>query len=209
MPKIILYINSTFNGVVTGDPKDDKTNFMVWTTEASIQNGSEYLLKTMATVDTVLLGRATYEDLGRMSKWPGVKSWPGVNDLALRLGEKINGAHKLVVTRNSGLKLTWGEYEPPKQLPGDHLEARIKELKNSSGGDIIIFGSPTLVRSLSDAGLIDVFQFAVRPVVVNVGEHLFDGLKARKNFRLVDVNVFDDGSFVVTYQPADGASPAR
>jgi dihydrofolate reductase len=209
MRKIILYINSTFNGVVTGDPKADKTNFMVWTTEASIRSGSEYLLKVMESVDTVLLGRATYEDLGRMSKWPGVKSWPGVNDLALRLGEKINGAHKFVVTRNDGLELKWGEYEAPKRLPGDRLEARIRELQNSNGGDIIIFGSPTLVRSLTDADLIDVFKIAVRPVVVNVGEHLFDGLKARKDLRLVDVHAFDDGSFVVTYEPADGSQAAR
>jgi dihydrofolate reductase len=209
MRKIILYINSTFNGVVTGDPKEDKTNFMVWTTEASIRSGSEYLLRVMETVDTVLLGRATYEDLGRMSKWPGVKSWPGVNDLALRLGEKINGAHKFVVTRNDGLALKWGEYEAPTQLPGDSLETRIRELKNSNGGDIIIFGSPTLVRSLTDADLIDVFKIAVRPVVVNVGEHLFDGLNARKDFRLVDVHAFEDGSFVVTYEPADVASTAR
>ena len=208
MRKIILYINSTFNGVVTGDPKDDKTNFMVWTTEASIRNGSEFLLKTMETVDTVLLGRATYEDLGRMSKWPGVKSWPGVDDLALRLGEKINTAHKFVVSRKSGLELKWGEYEAPNQLPADNLEARIRNLKNASGGDIIIFGSPTLVRSLTDAGLIDVFQIAVRPVVVGVGEHLFDGLKARKDFRLMEVSALEDGSFVVTYEPADAAHGA-
>jgi dihydrofolate reductase len=99
MRKIILYINSTFNGVVTGDPSKDKTNFMAWTTEAFIRAGSECLLKTMETVNTILLGRRTYEDLSREFKWPGVKDWPGVNDLGLRLGEKINNAHKLVVTR--------------------------------------------------------------------------------------------------------------
>ena len=89
MRKIILYINSTFNGVVTGDPKRDKTNFMVWTTEAFIEAGTECALKTMEPVDTILLGRRTYEDLSRESKWPGVKDWPGVNALALKLGQKI------------------------------------------------------------------------------------------------------------------------
>lgn len=65
MRKIILYINSALNGIVTGDLSNDKTNFMVWTTEASVQTGSVRLLKTMDTVDTVLLGRGTYEDLNR------------------------------------------------------------------------------------------------------------------------------------------------
>jgi dihydrofolate reductase len=201
MRKIILYINITFNGVVTGAPNKDKTNFMVWTTEASVQTGSVCVLKTMETVDTILLGRCTYEDLSRESKWPGVKDWPGVNDLALALGEKINNAHKLVVTHNHPLdELRWGDFEAPTQLTGSNIEEQIRDLKNGGGGDIIIFGSPTLVRSLADAGLIDVYQFQVHPVVVNVGEHLFDSLKDRKDLHLVDAKPLEDGSISVTYK---------
>ncbi len=66
----------------------------------------------------------------------------------------------------------------------------------------MIIGSPSLARSLADADLIDEYQLQVRPVVVNYGEHLFDGLKTRKDFELVDVKPFDDGSILVTYQPA-------
>jgi hypothetical protein len=63
MRRIILFIHSTFNGVVTGDPNNDKTNFNTWTIEASVETGSQCLLKTMDTVDTVLLGRVAYEAL--------------------------------------------------------------------------------------------------------------------------------------------------
>lgn len=204
MRKIILYINITFNGVVTGDPNEDKTNFMVWTTEASVETGSECVLKTMETVDTILLGRCTYEDLSRIEKWPGVEDWPGADDLALALGEKINNAHKLVVTHNHPLdEPRWGDFEAPAQLTGGNIEAQIRDLKNSEGGDIIIFGSPTLVRSLADAGLIDVYQFQVHPVTVNVGEHLFDDLKERKDLHLVDAKPLKDGSISVIYKPAN------
>jgi hypothetical protein len=96
MRKIILYINSTFNGVVTGDPADDKTNFMVWTTPDSVETGSVVLLETMRTVDTILLGRVTYQDLSR--KWPLIGQWPDPSDVQVRLGEAINNARKLVVT---------------------------------------------------------------------------------------------------------------
>src|SRR5919106_5343 len=207
MRRIILYINSTFNGVVTGDPSKDKTNFMVWTTEASVETGSDCPLKTMETVDTVLLGRRTYEDLNR--KWPFIKDWGPTSEVVSQLGEKINNAHKLVVTSNRSLdELQWGEFEAPRQLTGSNIEEQIKDLKNGDGGDIVIFGSPTLVRSLTDANLIDEYQIDVRPVVVNVGEHLFDDLKARKDFHLVDVKSFEDGSFLVTYTPADAAEDA-
>ncbi len=113
MRKIILYINSTLNGIVTGDPKQDKTNFMVWTTEASIENGSAVLLKTMQTVDTILLGRATYEDLSR--KWPFIQDWGPQSETVNQLGEKINHAHKWVVAGDHPHdELKWGEFAAPE-----------------------------------------------------------------------------------------------
>jgi dihydrofolate reductase len=207
MRRIILYINSTLNGVVTGDPSKDKTNFMAWTTEASVKTGSECLLKTMDTVDTVLLGRGTYEDLNR--KWPFIKAWGPISDVYSQLGEKINNAHKLVVTGAHPIdELRWGDFEAPQQLSGNNIEEQIKDLKNGEGRDIVIFGSPTLVRSLTDAGLIDVYQIQVRPVVVNVGEHLFDAVEDRLDFHLIDAKPLEDGSILVTYEPAKETPPA-
>lgn len=204
MRKIILYINSTLNGVVTGDPSKDKTNFTVWTNVAYMKAGSECLVKTMETVDTILLGRNTYEALAVKEGWLSVKDWgPSISDATVVLGEKINNAHKLVVTGTHPLDaLMWGEFEAPQQLTGNNIEKRIKDLKNSDGGDIIIIGSPTLVRILTDANLIDEYQVQVAPVVVNYGEHLFDDLKDRKDFHLVEVKALEGGSMLVTYKPA-------
>jgi dihydrofolate reductase len=82
MRKLIVSIHSTVNDIVTGPPADE-TNFMVWA-QAGIEDvGSlETFLKSLANVDTILLGRATYEDLVR--KWPNVKEWPHVSDVIVR-----------------------------------------------------------------------------------------------------------------------------
>ena len=192
MRKIILWIHSSLNGVVTGDPSKDKTNFMAWTTDESLQTGSEWALKAMENVDTILLGRGTYEDL--------VRKWPSMNDS--RLGKKINNAHKLVVTSGSQGELKWGEFSAPRPLSGNDIESQIRDLKKSAGGDIAIFGSPTLVRSLTEANLIDEYQIQVHPVVVNAGEQLFDGLDARIDFQLGGAHSLKDGSIVVIYRPA-------
>ena len=200
MRKIILYINSTFNGIVTGDPKEDKTNFMVWTNEASIENGSKVLVKTLATVDTLLMGRGTYQDLNRT--WPFIKDWGPQSDTVNQLGEKINHAHNFVVTSDASPDvLRWGEFEAAKPITGANIEQQIQELIQGEGGDIAIFGSPVLVRSLTEAKLIDEYYFAVRPVVVNVGEQLFEGME-RVDFELVKVQPLDDGSMIVIYKPA-------
>jgi len=208
MRKIILYINSTFNGVVTGDPSKDKGNFTIWTDEAYMKAGSERLLETMQTVDTLLMGRGTYEVLAVNDGWPSVREW-GLSEgnVTLALGEKINNAHKLVVTGDRPLDgLQWGEYEAPTQLTGNNIEEHIKALKTGDGGDIIIFGSPVLVRSLADANLIDEYQIQIAPVVVNYGDHLFDDLKDRKDFELKDVQALEGGSILVKYKPAETQS---
>lgn len=198
MRRLVSSIHSTFNGVVTGDPSEDKTDFVVWTRDAAIEDGSRILIEMFDTVGTILLGRGTYEDLSR--KWPFVKDWPDVSDLGLRLGEKVNSVPKLVVTGEhapDGLK--WGEFAAPERLTGGNIEEQIKDLKDGEGGDIVIFGSPKLVRSLTDANLIDEYHILVHPVVVNQGEHLFDDLEERKHLRLIDARTFEHGAILIRY----------
>lgn len=200
MRKLIVSIHSTANDIVTGPPPDE-TNFMVWA-QAGIEDSLESFLPSLANVDHILLGRATYEDLVR--KWPKVKEWPDVTDVALRIGEKINRTPKTVVTSKLPLeRLEWGEFDPPARLTGTSIEERIREMKEADGGDIITFGSPTLVRSLTDAGLVDEYRILVHPVVVNEGKRLFDGLDRRRDFRLVSVHAFERGAMLVTYAPKE------
>jgi dihydrofolate reductase len=198
MRKLIVSIHSTANDIVTGPPSDE-TNFMVWA-QAGIEDSLETFLRSLAGVDTILLGRATYDDLVR--KWPKVKEWPQVSDVALLIGEKINATPKLVVTRKHPLKsLKWGEFEPPTQLTGTNIEEQIKELKEGDGGDIITFGSPTLVQSLTNAKLVDEYRILIHPVIVNEGKRLFDNLDGRRDLRLIGVETFERGAILVTYAP--------
>jgi len=205
MRKIILYINSTFNGVVTGDPKADKGNFNIWTNLDHMKSGTKTLLEAMETVDTLLMGKGTYKVLAVPEGWPSVKSWgPSIGEATVTLGSKINDLHKVVVTGNNPLdELQWGDFEAPTQLTGTNIKEQIKDMKDGDGGDIVIFGSPMLVRSLTNANLIDEYQIQVAPVVVNYGDHLFDDLKNRKDFELVDVKALEGGSFLVKYIPAE------
>src|SRR6266508_1845891 len=93
--KLIVSIHSTANNIVTGSPSGDETDFMQWA-QRGIEDSLDKFLISLDGVDTILLGRGTYEDLVR--KWPKVKEWPEVSDVALRVGEKINTAPKIVVT---------------------------------------------------------------------------------------------------------------
>jgi dihydrofolate reductase len=173
---------------------------MVWA-QAGIEDSLESFLKSLANVDTILLGRATYEDLVR--KWPKVKEWSQVSDIALRIGKKINATPKIVVTGKHPLaRLEWGEFEPPTQLSGSDIGEQIKKLKERDGRDIITFGSPTLVQSLTNARLVDEYRILIHPVIVNEGKRLFENLEGRSEFRLISVETFERGAILVRYAPS-------
>ena len=199
MRKLIVSIHSTANDVVTGPPSDE-TNFMLWA-QPGIEDSLESFSKSLESVDLILLGRATYEDLVR--KWPNVSDWPDVSDVALRIGEKVNGTPKIVVTgKRPTERLEWGAFDPPTSLTGRDVEGQIAALKKADGGDIITFGSPTLVRSLTNAGLVDEYRILVHPVVVNEGRRLFENVDRRTDFRVLGVETFERGAILITYAPA-------
>jgi len=200
MRKLIVSIHSTANNIVTGPPSGDETDFMQWA-QPGIEDSLDKFLVSLDGVDTILLGRGTYEDLGR--KWPKVKEWPGVSDVTLRIGEKVNTAAKFVVTGKHPLNsLEWGDFERPTQITGADVEEQIKKLKEGDGGDIITFGSPVLVQSLTNAGLVDEYRIIVHPVIVSEGRRLFENLDGRTDLRLVGVDTLAGGAMIVTYAPA-------
>jgi dihydrofolate reductase len=202
MRKITLFIHSTLNGVVTGNPDKDKTDFGRWARDRdALVEGSEHLLSLFDTADTILYGRATYEDLVR--KWPRMQGAAGADDVISRLANKVNTSHKLVVTHLlTADDLAWGKFEAPEPVGGANVTRKIANLKRGEGGDIVIFGSPTLVRTLTDANLIDEYRIQVHPVVVHFGERLFDGVTKRRNLDLVEVTPLKAGGMLTTYRSA-------
>lgn len=197
MRRIIVSIHSTFNGVVTG-PADDKTNFMTWA-QAGIDDSGEAFLENFDTVDTILLGRGTYEDLS--TRWPFVEDWPDVSEIALRIADKINPTPKVIVAGKHEIgDPKWGDFEAPAQITGSDIEDQIRALKEQDGGDIITFGSPALVQSLTNTDLIDEYRVLVHPVVVGEGGRLFDNIAGRKDLKLLSTRTFEHGAMLVCYE---------
>jgi len=80
-------------------------------------------------------------------------------------------------------------------------------MKKTDGCDIITFGSPTLVQTLTNTGLVDEYRILVHPVVVHEGRRLFDNLQGRTDFRLVGVESYARGAMMVTYAPTHSKAP--
>jgi dihydrofolate reductase len=82
----------------------------------------------------------------------------------------------------------WGETTILRSL--DDVAA----LKETEGGPIIVHGSATLNRALSDAGLIDRYHLLVYPLLLGAGKRLFSATdKDAQKLKLVEHEVYANG----------------
>lgn len=145
------------------------------------------------TEDTILLGRVTYEEWAPY--WPASTDEPYANH--------INNTPKYVVSTTLG-QVGWGDFDTVKLVKGNPAQ-EIARLKSQPGKNIGVAGSPTLVRTLLQADLLDELTLMIHPVVVNRGKRLFQDEGELKRLQLVDSKITRTGVAILTYQPRRGA----
>ena len=142
----------------------------------------------MEASDTMLLGRRTYEEFAAF--------WPNQGD-DVPLANEINGVRKLVASTT----LQDVDWHNSELIKGDVPED-LRHRKAEDGKDISLTGSPTVVRSLLDAGVLDELRLLIHPIVVGDGKRLFaDG--AQVPLRLVSSRTLETGVQYMVYAPAE------
>jgi dihydrofolate reductase len=139
--------------------------------------------------DTILLGRVTYEE------W--APYWPTSTDELY--ASHINSTPKVVVSRTLD-RVAWGNWDNITLIK-TNLAEEIARLKNQPGRNIGVSGSPTLVRSLLQQGLLDELTLMVHPVVAGRGKRLFQDGSDLARLRLVHSEATQTGVMLLTYQP--------
>jgi len=130
-------------------------------------------------IDTMLLGRVTYEAFA--GAFAGA---PDHDPIVARM----NRLAKVVVSSTLG-DPSWAN---STVLTGDVVDG-VRELKARPGGDILVTGSITLVRSLLRAGLVDELNLLVHPIVVGAGERLFEAEGPKVPLTLTGCTVLGSG----------------
>jgi len=151
----------------------------------------EYARESYDTIGGILLGRKTYED------WVGY--WPDATDNDPVITERVNNLPKYVFS-NTLDKVGWGKWNNAYLMKGDAGE-QLKRLKEQPGKDLAIFGSGTLVSSLTRLGLIDEYQITIQPVILGAGLSQFKGLDKWLRLKLVKSRQLREGAVVLYYQP--------
>ncbi|SDJ36781.1 Dihydrofolate reductase [Frankineae bacterium MT45] len=156
MRKIVLYELLALDGVA----QDPDEFFAEWDAEVDAN-----LAEVIATQDTVILGRRSYNEWARF--WPSSDIEP--------FASFINAVPKFVAT-STPLDADWPN---STAIDGD-LADFVRELREQPGGDIGIHASISVAQSLLAAGLVDEIRLVVAPALAGGGRRLLDGLPPAK-----------------------------
>ncbi len=186
MRKIIVTEFITLDGVIEA-PGGNETSHPHggWQSKYRSPEAGKYKVDELASVDALLLGKTTYEGFAAF--------WPGQTDAGF--ADPINRMPKYVVSR-SLQNVEWNNSHILRDVAKD-----VAALKKSDGGDILVYGSATLVKALLHHDLIDELRLMVYPVSVGGGLRIFDDNRELKKFGLKHSHAFDNGVFVLEYHP--------
>jgi dihydrofolate reductase len=83
-------------------------------------------------------------------------------------------------------------------LRGD-VVSEVGQLKQELDGDIVVYASFQLARTLLEHGLVDELRLMIFPVVLGEGERLFDAARAMKPMRLTATRTVGEGLAFLAY----------
>lgn len=185
--KIIVTEFITLDGVIEA-PGGNETPHPHggWQTKYELKEIGEYKLDELHSVDSLLLGRITFDTFA--AYWPGQAG----NEFA----DPINKMPKYVVSKTLQ-QSDWNNSHILRDPATD-----VPKLKQSDGGDILVYGSGTLCKALLHHNLIDELRLMIFPVSVGGGLRLFDENRELNKFDLKHSQVMSNGVLILEFTAA-------
>ena len=170
MRKVIFGGANTLDNYIAG--KNDEIDWIRHTKEVD-----EIMCDYWERIDTIILGRRTYEISLKMSGGGGG-----------------SGTKTYVCSRTL------------KKLPNKKVELSsdavdlVNRLKSEEGQDIIVMGGSLIGKSLFEAGLIDELGVSIHPVLLGFGIPLFCEMGKRIDLELLECKQLKNGCVMLRYR---------
>jgi len=144
---------------------------------------------SMGSVDALVFGRRTWQAMA--AAWPKLAGDP--------YADQMNAAKKYVASRTlTEVDLTWNT----SLLSPNHAVADIAALRADGGGDLLIWGSAGLVKTLLAEGLVDELTLMIEPILLGGGKGIFPEDGSARPLRLVSSVTAGTGVQICTFHPA-------
>lgn len=171
----------TFGGANSFDNyfarKDDTVDWLMWTDEVA-----PIMAEFWKSIDTVVMGRRTYEVALRMGVGGG--AYPGMKNYVFSRRLKQNPKKKV---KNL-------------EFISEDAAEFVRKLKAQEGKDICVMGGGLLAKSLFEANLIDEIGFNIHPVLLGSGIPVFHEMDHQIDLELLECKGLKNGCVMVTYR---------
>jgi dihydrofolate reductase len=201
MSTIVVQEFITLDGVVQGGggPDEDREGGFEhggWMMDYDEQmdklnEGGKIVEEWESRTEALLLGRKTYEIFA--NSW-GVwdENAEGFQGETTR---RYNRIPKYVASRTL-TELRWKN----SHLLGPDVPDAVRKLRAEPGGEIRVWGSTVLIKTLAEHDLIDEYRFAVYPIVLGTGKRLFSDGFAPTRLTLVETRALQSGVLINIYR---------
>jgi dihydrofolate reductase len=188
MGKVIISENVSLDGVIqdpAGDEGFTRGGWVGRVGDRGREEAAKVLLNEAMAAEALLLGRRSYEFFA--GRWPSRSG---------ELADRLNSLPKYVVSST----LEDPDWNNTTVLKGDAVD-EVSKLTQELNGEMVVYASLQLLRTLLEHDLVDELRLMIYPVVLGAGERLFRETSDKKPMRLVDIRAVADDLAYLTYAP--------
>jgi dihydrofolate reductase len=187
MGKIVISTNASIDGVVQDPDGEEGFRLGGWFFQSGgddLKEWGKVEFEEALGTEALLLGR-------RSDEWFAAR-WASRTD---EWANRLNSIPKYVVSST----LEEPKWTNATVLKGD-IVTEVSKLKQELSGDIVVYASYQLGRTLMEHDLVDELRLFVYPVVLGAGERLFGETSDKRPMRLVRTQTIGDGLAFLTYE---------
>lgn len=185
MRKLILRMELTVDGVAAAE--NGPLDMVDFGDEGSWAD----IFTTLKSVDAMLIGARAHKEY--LDYWHKAPQDPKASANERRFGTIANQTPHYVLSR------TLRDVEWPNASVLSEGVDGIAALKRQPGGDIILWGGPTVAGAAIEAGLVDEYHLVTHPAIAGRGKKLFATVASVRRLRHLDTATFPSGVFIAKY----------
>lgn len=185
MRRLIMWNIVTLDGYFEGVRNWD----LPWHQQLWGEELEQFSLEQLESADMLVFGRVTYE--GMAAHWTTAEG---------AVADYMNKLPKLVCSRTLS-SASWNN----TTLVTDNVAEEVARLKQQGNGNMFVFGSADLSRTLMDEGLFDEYRIGVAPVIHGRGRRLFSDGHKPQSLQLHETRVLENGCVILRYLAGGGA----
>jgi len=156
------------------------------------EDSAKLAAESFRGVDTMLMGRKTFEAGQRMGGGPKLKG-VATYVFSRTLGALPDGADGEFRARTSP-----GRSAP--ELVSEDVADFVRRLKGEPGGGILVMGGGEIGTALLEAGLVDEIGFSVHPVLLGGGAPAFGAMARRIELELIEARPIANECVAMRYR---------